>query len=650
MNSLTQFTQIIRESGYEMKGKQPYLTTYLTLDIETTRIPDTEDSILYTWQISSNTKIEGEYPFYLGRDFLEMIDFLKSLKNLLFCKNAKLVIYIHNLNYELSYLTTAFKIDAALWLSNWNALSVAILDETIELRDSFKLFNCSLATATKGLPHQKRNGEDFDYSKERYSFTPLTDEEVKYCECDVVGLVEAIEKRFNDFGINGADNVATVPLTSTGFVRRIVRNARKKVCGMKPSDEIYAMLKSAFRGGNTHANHKYVGQVLNEVVSYDRSSSYPDCLVTKQFPVTDFVEDTFKDDYKKAYLMEVELMNVELKPEVTVPYIAIAKCSELIGNKYNDNGRVVDCKLVRMTITDIDWKIIRTQYDIGNVKFLKCYSADYGYLPNWFVSIVTDFYGKKTSLKGVKGSEVEYCKAKELLNSLYGMAVTDINKEEIEFDYENESFNSHKGKPMKAVLPYQWGVWCTAHARDCLQYGIDICGDAFVYCDTDSIKAIKSKLPSDFEERLEVFNTECKTMSEARGGMAVTPKGVKKYLGVFEYEETYEEFVTFGAKKYCIRDENGLQITVSGVAKDCAEQLNNDIHNFDIGMVFTNCKLVPERKFRHGKVNTCRVEDYLGNTGMVVMTDCTTLVDSDYTLGLEKDYVKYMEREDYDLL
>ena len=58
--------------------------------------------------------------------------------------------------------------------------------------------------------------------------------------------------------------------------------------------EVYKMIRRAFRGGNTHCSRFYTGVVMDNVTSYDRVSSYPDCLVNYPYPVKPFVQQKCK--------------------------------------------------------------------------------------------------------------------------------------------------------------------------------------------------------------------------------------------------------------------------------------------------------------------------------------------------------------------
>ena len=80
------------------------------------------------------------------------------------------------------------------------------------------------------------------------------------------------------------ENLLSVPLTSTGFIRKQLKKIVFNNLGYNyakpffPSPELYALMRKAFRGGDTHCNRYYVDDILYNVNSVDRSSSYPDVL------------------------------------------------------------------------------------------------------------------------------------------------------------------------------------------------------------------------------------------------------------------------------------------------------------------------------------------------------------------------------------
>src|SRR5699024_4746531 len=134
-------------------------------------------------------------------------------------------------------------------------------------------------------------------------------------------------------------------------------------------------------------------------------------------------------------------------------------------------------------------------YDEIYIKNAVCYQK--GYLPKSIIESVLNLYEDKTQLKGVKGKEVEYLLSKGMLNSIYGMTVTDIVKDniiysdtdtweldEVDVDEEIDIYNNNKNR----FLFYAWGVYVTAYARKNLWSGIISVGLDYVYSDTDSLK------------------------------------------------------------------------------------------------------------------------------------------------------------------
>ena len=222
-------------------------------------------------------------------------------------------------------------------------------------------------THKMGVTHGKIINE-FDYTKQRYPWTELTEREKEYCINDVVGLVEAIHKEME---IDN-DSLYTIPLTSTGYVRRDAKKAMKgwnykEFNEMKPTIELWEICRAAFRGGNTHANRFYADRIIENVNSYDRSSSYPDVICNCKFPMTPFVKvenptnkklELYMFEKKKACLFRIKMHNVKLRNELWgFPYLSIDKSSHLY-NYVGDNGRILECEYCECALTDIDFRII----------------------------------------------------------------------------------------------------------------------------------------------------------------------------------------------------------------------------------------------------------------------------------------------------
>ena len=279
---------------------------------------------------------------------------------------------------------------------------------------------------------------------------------------------------------------------------------------LKPTD--YLQLKQAFMGGFTHANAEYSGKVLKDVSSVDFGSSYPSVMITEKYPMSKPipVNVTSIRELKKlmidyAVLFDIRLEGVQSKINQE-NYISESKCLNLEKPILN-NGRVHKADVLEMTITDIDFRIIEQTYNYQNIKVKNVKKFYKNYLPKEIIKSILDLYQDKTELKGVQGKEVEYMLSKGMLNSVYGMSVTDIVKdnhvysgnswdiESVDIDKEIDKHNKSKNR----FLYYAWGVWVTAYARYNLWTGILALGDDYVYSDTDSIKLLN------YSDHLEYF-------------------------------------------------------------------------------------------------------------------------------------------------
>ena len=554
-------------------ARRVYKQMLTGFDIETTRIPAEDQSFMYVWQ----WYFEG-VGVVIGRTWRELRLFIMQIEAVL--DNAVLVVLVHNLSYEFQFLRAVheWKTDEVFAVKSRRVLK-ATMNEKLEFRCTMLHSNMSLATwtAKMGVEHGKLSGDDFNYDIMRYPDTPLSETELAYITNDVVGMVEAYRAEME----RDSDNLYKIPLTSTGYVRadskRAMRNSGKVVKTILPDYDIYKMLRKAFRGGNTHANRYYSGMILENVKSADRSSSYPDVICNCKFPMTKFREIVNPDIWKvekmmkdrRALVFTILLHDVELSdPYNGFPYISVAKCAACVRSG-NDNGRVLNADFIEMTVTDIDWRIIKKQYEFSDVQVTKAYWSHYGYLPRALIVNTIDYYTKKTSLKGVEGQQLLYDKSKNLLNGIYGMMAQDPVKQDIIYHEGTGEFTEDDAPPESllaefakhAFLAYQWGVWITAWARLRLQEGIDLCGHDCVYVDTDSCKYLGYV---DWT----AYNRKRIRASAQSGAYAIDPYGKRHYMGVFEDEEPYTKFKTLGAKKYVFEHSDGkLQVTIAGVNK-----------------------------------------------------------------------------------
>ena len=180
-----------------------------------------------------------------------------------------------------------------------------------------------------------------------------------------------------------------------------------------------------------------MNETLSNVQSWDRSSSYPDVMVNCLFPCTPFVECLQHLDLPyieklihrgRALIMEIRLSHVRLRNKYWGdPYLTKDKSRNLSPDAEIINGRILSAASLETVITEIDYQIIKEQYEY-DIEILTYFKASKAMLPECLRDYIKQLYKNKTELKGKEGSTPEeteyndrmYMKAKALLNSVYG--------------------------------------------------------------------------------------------------------------------------------------------------------------------------------------------------------------------------------------
>ena len=573
----------------------PYYTDVMTFDTETTSyMGEKNDStkngkcaFVYIWQMCINGKI------YYGRtidEFFQLLIKIKQMRIIGNHKKGKFVIYVHNLSFDFQFLRNMLGWTGVFALKERDIIRATYLD-TFEFRCSYKLTNKSLETIGNEIGTEKKVG-DLDYRTIRTPATELTPIEMGYCAYDVIVLHEYVKQLLKSY------TYTNIPMTSTGFVRQetrtIIKNSgewekvRKivKECSITDVTQ-YNILKSTFSGGFTHANYKYVGQALKNVKSWDISSSYPTRFLSEKFPYQfrEFNDpsqwEKFTNDGFAVYGVFI-LENIEQKSNHSI--ISYHKCLRVKKARI-DNGRIMQAEKLAICATDIDIKTWKMFYDF-DIKCVKGYWAKYEYLPKSLIKAVYTFYQRKTELKGIVGEEQAYLLAKQCVNGLYGMCVTDILRDNTTFTQignvskwgteppadRNKKLEKYANNKNSFLL-YQWGVWITAYSRRELLTVVEKIGNDVIYCDTDSVKILNaerySSIITDYNAEI---TTRIKTCLRTVGlpenwNTAVDKHGNTHDLGIFDDDGSYNYFKTLGAKRYIYMDNSGLHATVAGCPK-----------------------------------------------------------------------------------
>ena len=692
-DKLSDFKNYISSLKYKTIGtnkKISYINLSNTIDIEVSSFYDTigeKVGLPYCFTLGINGHS------YLGRtkdDLLNLLSFIIDTFQL--SKDRRMIFYIQNLSYEFQFFMKWFHWISVFAVKNRTPVKAVTFDG-IEFRCSYLLSGYSLAKMGEHLQKykvQKMVG-DLDYRLIRSPDTPLTDKESGYVLNDGLVVMAYIQEQIESHD----NNITKIPLTKTGEVRKYCRNmclynggGSHKKSGRSflkyhyfikhltiQSINEYKQLKRAFSGGFTHANPLVVGKVQRNVASYDFTSSYPAVMLSEKYPMTNgkLVTITNKEQFYKylnlyCCLFDATFVGIESKIWFE-HYISQSHCHSCINPKV-DNGRLISADEIAITLTEQDFKIIEKTYSWKHlrIKNMRVYKRDY--LPKEFVLAILELYKKKTELKDVDGMEVEYLHSKELLNSAYGMAVTDICREEISFSLDNNIWNDIKtekdyehditryNESKQRFLAYQWGVWVTAYARANLWNGILAIGNDYCYSDTDSLKVINVDKHKDyFENYNKQIVVKLKKMLDHYNlpFEMVAPKTIKgktKLIGVWDYEFMCD-FKTLGAKRYIVKRGDKYEITIAGLNKKTTIEYMNKTHKnpFDF---FQNGMYIPATyeidgkiyigtgKNTHTYIDTARdgvVTDYQGKKYEYHVETCIHMEESDYTLSLASEFI-----------
>ena len=703
-DDLSVFKKYISNLNYKVintNKKISYINLSNTFDIEVSSFYDTEKNkvgLMYCFTLGIN----GHSVF--GRtkdDFIKLMSFIVDTFKL--DKQRRMIFYIHNLSYEFQFIYKWFKWISVFAVKNRTPVKAVTFDG-IEFRCSYLLSGYSLEMVGKHLQHYKveKMVGDLDYRLLRTPLTPLKPREKKYVLHDGMVVMSYIQEQIETH----QNNITRLQLTKTGEVRKFCRNmclyngggSHKKsgryyskyhyfIKNMTiQSVNEYMQLKRAFAGGFTHANPLVVGNVQHNVSSYDFTSSYPAVMLSEKYPMTKGKLRTLKtreefDKYIDLYCCLFDVTFINIKSKIWFEhYISESHCYRGI-NKRTDNGRIISADEISLTITEQDYKIISKTYswDKMKIKNFRTYQRDY--LPKEFMLAIIKLYKDKTQLKDVIDMEKEYLNGKELLNSCYGMCVTDICREEVSFDTETglwkeehtetdyekdiEKYNTAKNR----FLCYQWGIWVTAYARANLWNGILNVGNDYCYSDTDSIKLIHEenhrKYFTDYNARIvKKLQLMCNHYDIPFEEVApFTIKGVQKIIGVWDYEFNCD-FKTLGAKRYIVKRGYKYEITIAGLNKKTTmkyfiKKKLPPFKTFKNGMYIPPTYMYEDNiymgtgKNTHTYIDEERdgvVKDYLGTPYEYHVDSCVHMEESDYTLSLASEFVELLlriERKEY---
>lgn len=664
-----------------------YLNIEAAFDIETSSeyVGDEKVAHMYIWMfgIGMNNEV------YYGRTWAEFMECMQTVQQtfgLGFDEN-RIVVYVHNLSYEFQFMKHYFIWTEVFAMAKGSVLK-AVTSCGIEFRCSMKLSGSSLANVAKNLSGKytcRKMEGDLDYSLVRHPETPLTTEELGYCENDIVVVRNYIAKEIE---LNG--DIAQLEMTNTGRVRTRIkraflygggknrknasqgayRRAREIMDNLKMDAATYIQCKNTFQGGFTHSNPNHSWTVHENVSSYDLTSSYPTVMCAEEFPMGEpiHMEAATLEDIRELmpdYCVMFRAHFKGLRNKIGFEsYFSVHKCT-VKGRVAQANGRIFEAEEAMTFITDIDLMIAKNVYSWDELNIDRVIAFRKGYLPRPILHEILKMYSDKTTLKGVEGREDDYMLSKGMLNSTYGMCVTDPVKDEHTYTTDwicepadiQEKINGYN-KSQTRALYYPWGIWVTAYARRNLWLAILNIQEDYIYADTDSVKFLNPERHEKFFEQYNEIITEklermCEEVNLDKSMLCPeTIKGEKAPLGVWDYEGNYTKFKTLGAKRYLVEHEGKLKLTVAGLSKQNGLNYMKELANGEVNTVFNlfdDGLFIPADKTGKMTHTNCEGEkrfistDYLGNRYDVTTLSGMHLEPASFDMSMTDDYKSFIK-------
>lgn len=491
---------------HKRRSKITYSDKPMFLDIETSHNHDPENPIC--WIVSIQVLFDDAY--HLFRTPEEFIDYISDLsKRMKLSTERRLVIYIHNASYDLSYLLPYIQKyypgkEERHCIMHGEHKIIQYYQGGLEFRCSYLLSGVSLERWSKemNVEHQKQVGL-YDYDAIIYQDSELDLQSLTYDEYDVLAMQECFDKQLEAHD----DYIASVPLTSTGYARRYLRNKceadryyrQEYFLDNRLNLDSMVMCLDGYAGGYTH-NNRYKkskvqisytynnGNLKGNIKHRDFRSHYPSQLRTYPMPYGepelyydirdhesyfalhnhDIGIDELIDMYPDYFSMcEIEVDGMILKDmKITMPFMQVSKIPlKTRSDGYRmlaDNGRLITyIGTFRTTVDNITLRILRDQYNFS-YRIIQAYRFKTKPCPKPIADAIDKLFKDKSDYKILwkkyqkehgefheKTIEAAFklLQSKKLLNSIYGCFATSPLRDDYDIDFEHYNQDSGELEP-----------------------------------------------------------------------------------------------------------------------------------------------------------------------------------------------------------
>lgn len=628
-----------------------------------------------------------------GRSIDELMEFIEMLQSgYKLSQKHKLVCYVDDLPAFFWRTHKYIRYDGDFISRNNRSIMLCNILNCIELRSFKEYYEQDIDYAIPlvvGIAHpEPPHGAISDICK-------LNDDDLSYID-NRVSFIAAIMRYDCDADYSG--NINMIPLTKTARINRLFDAQKRANCNAcrcnintqimhanpltseQQQKTVLPQLKHAFFGGVNFCNTQYINDILDNVVYGDFTSAYISAMLLKQYPLGKFEPLPVPEDpqellsnprySKKALLITFEVPGLTLKDNA-VPFLMsdmrhvwtkfddVKECEDLAAR--STKRRIAQSDTIRLTLTDIDFKLLLEHYKIkdSKIKILAVYGTRYGKLPTYILQVLHKLYSSKANAKDTYNAKkqagiatlqdkIQYEDIKSIPARVYGI----FTKSPVVVKYkytadtqavsvDDPAYISANAK-YSSVL-YQWGVWTTAHVRSELLHlrrCILKCGSISYYGDTDSLAF---KWTAAAAEVIAAYNQQTAAkVAQVAEALGVDPHDLRD-LGSFTVDH-FKHFRYTGTKQYCyiVDTDAGLkfEFRAAGLNRSCTyfdEEGGSD--PYTKMLLFAINSTIPQ-EYQPRKVilytpNTeqVRYTDRDGNAIVRELRSNVKIMYDDYTLG-----------------
>lgn len=605
---------------------------------------------LWTFCFDSTFDQDGNALIIYGRTFEDLLDFLETMKEKMkFNNNSKtkhyLAIVVDDLFTFFAMVKKIFPIDRDPYVAKSG--SDVLLFSCMEVYQfhSYKAYFESEALEDMqhehGIIMPEIDPEGLSYC------CKLTEEEMNN-SADRTFFMASIFRQELDLKYQG--NVSLLPLTRTARVnhlfyleeRKMSNKAKCNLAAMimkkNPLTSEYGRefvlqyLFKAFFGGAVFFENGIPDKAFSDVWSVDASSAYVSRMVLSRYPIGKFEElpnpksytDLFENPYKRyGLLITFSAKDVEVLPD-GLPFLPSQVRNHWVDSEDPmteaercQDVRIKKLRYMKMTLTDIDFKLFLENYDFKGICIENVIGSKYGYLPDYVINVIVRLYSNKADAKQKKNEleelglltpqlEIEYNRIKSELARLYGIFTKRPVMEKYAFDPEKKEpyVSDHNYiSPTAKFQPvlYQWGVWTTALVRkeisDLRKQLLNAPKDRKIKVlsgDTDNINFI-----GEATDIISHYNENVKSQIERRAAALGIDPELLKDLGTLTVKK-YKKYKLTALKQYCFIHETK----------------NGDKFGYKVGGMNADCKYFdknfkkPIQKFNHFGINLTIPAEY----------------------------------------